>query len=102
MGWVRFSSEDWKASIDAMEKSDSLTTTPDVGQRFRLAMAYWHLDRQDVARQCYDSAVERMEKVGPTNASLMNGRAEAAQLLGEAEETAKANKTKPEKFLPDD
>jgi hypothetical protein len=45
-------------------------------------MAHWQLGEKDKAGQCYDMAVEWMDKNNPKNEQLARFRAEAEELLG--------------------
>jgi serine/threonine protein kinase/lipopolysaccharide biosynthesis regulator YciM len=82
LGWVRFRSGDWQASIDAMAKNNELLKQPDIAQSFRLAIAHWRLGQTGEAHQWYEIAVELMEQSDPKDARLISARAEAAELLG--------------------
>jgi tetratricopeptide (TPR) repeat protein len=84
LGWAHYRSGDWKASIEALEKSCALQDNPkggDAGKWFFLAMAHCHLGEKDRARELYDRAVEWMDKNQPRNEELRRFRTEAAQLL---------------------
>jgi uncharacterized protein HemY len=77
---------DWPAAAAALEKSRSLRDGDDPEDLFFRAMTCWQLGNKDQARQCYDRAVQLMEKQ-PTHykgrlEDLRRFRAEAAELLG--------------------
>ena len=85
LGWAHYRSGDWKASIEALEKSMASQKRPKEGdsyQWFFLAMAHWQLRNNQEARNWYDRAVEWMNKNQPKNQELRRFRAEAAELLG--------------------
>ncbi len=85
LGWAHFRMRDWKASIDAQEKSCALQQDPKGGdswQWFCLAMAHWELGQKEVARKWYDQAAAWMDRNQPEHQDLRRFRAEAAALLG--------------------
>jgi uncharacterized protein HemY len=85
LGWGHYRAGDWKASVEALEKSCAKQGAPESGdayQWFFLAMAHWQLGAKDKAREFYDQAVQWMDKNQPTNEELLRFRAEAAELLG--------------------
>jgi superkiller protein 3 len=85
LGWAHYRTGDWKASIEALEKSCALQNNPkggDAGQWFPLAMAHWQLGHKEEACKWYDQAVQWMDKNQPKNEELRRYRAEAAELLG--------------------
>ena len=55
---------------------------------FFLAMAHHQLGQKDAAREWYEKAVQRMEKIAPHDALLLRLRAEAAALIGVSERDA--------------
>ena len=84
LGWAHFRMRDWKASIDALEKSCALQQDPkggDAWQWFCLAMAHRELGQKEVARKWYDQAAVWMDKNQPEHQELRRFRAEAAALL---------------------
>jgi tetratricopeptide (TPR) repeat protein len=84
LGWAHYRTGDWRASVEALEKSCALQDNPKGGDSFQwffLAMAHWQLGAKDKARELYDRAVEWMDKNQPKNEELRRFRAEAAQLL---------------------
>src|SRR5262249_4505609 len=85
LGWAHYRAGDWKASIEALEKSCALDDSPkggDAGQWLFLAMAYWKLGEKEKAREWYDRAAEWTDKHAPNNKDYPRFRAEAAELLG--------------------
>jgi tetratricopeptide (TPR) repeat protein len=96
LGVALYRTGDWKAAIEALEKSEVLA--PDKNLAFDglfLAMAHWQLGRRDEARLWYDRAVQWMDKHVPNHRELRRFRAEAAALLGLPEPTAPARKEVP-------
>jgi tetratricopeptide (TPR) repeat protein len=87
LGVAQYRAGHWEAAIEALEKTYKLQ----VGQWFNhngffLAMAHWQLGHKEEARRQYDKSVEWMEKYKPADEKLKRFRAEAAELLGIAEE----------------
>jgi tetratricopeptide (TPR) repeat protein/serine/threonine protein kinase len=82
VGWASYRTGDWKASIEALEKSCALQSDSggDAFQWFFLAMAHWQLGEKDRARQWYDRAVAWMDRHAPNDGNLRSFRAEAAEL----------------------
>jgi tetratricopeptide (TPR) repeat protein/cell division protein FtsB len=81
LGIAQYVAGDYKAAIDALNKSMELSQGGDANDWFFLAMARWRLDDKKDARQWYDRAVEWMEKNEPRNEELGRFRAEAEKLL---------------------
>jgi tetratricopeptide (TPR) repeat protein len=106
LGWVQYRAGDWKASIEALEKSCKLQEggTGDCCQWFVLALDHWKLaNEKDLpaperirhraeAHRWYEQAVKQIDTWGPGGSSVMQAtrafRAEAAVLL-EAKEKGK-------------
>ena len=82
LGAAHYRLGDWKATIAAFEKANTLFSGGGSNEWFFLAMARWQLGEKDVARRAYDRAVQWMEKYHPTNRDLGRLRSEAAELLG--------------------
>src|SRR5262249_41222889 len=72
LGWAHYRAGDWKASIEALEKSCALDNPKggDSAQWFFLAMAHWQLGEQDKAREWYGRAVQWMDKNKPRDETL--------------------------------
>jgi tetratricopeptide (TPR) repeat protein len=93
LGVAQYRAGQWQAAIESLEKSIELVAGEDIQggaageswNAFFLAMAHQRLGHRDEARQCYDQAVEWMEKYEPNHMELLRFRAEAAELLGIAE-----------------
>jgi tetratricopeptide (TPR) repeat protein len=94
----RYRAGDWKAAIEALEKSMKLRQDGDSFDWFFRAMAHCHLGRQDEARKWYDKAVDWMEKNQPNDEELSRFRAEARELLGMTEK--KDERKQPVSSLP--
>jgi tetratricopeptide (TPR) repeat protein len=87
LGWAHYRAGNWKASIEALEKSCALQENPkggDPGQWFFRAMSHWQLGEKDKARQWYDKATAWLEKEAPDNDELRGFQGEAAELMGMA------------------
>jgi tetratricopeptide (TPR) repeat protein len=92
LGIARYRESQWQEARSAFDKSLQLGTNsqggelpwPDAIDWFFLAMSNWQLGQKEQARQCYDRAVQGMEK-GQTwqtdVAQLHRFRAEAEELL---------------------
>jgi tetratricopeptide (TPR) repeat protein len=85
LGWAEYRMGNWKASIEALEKSRKLQANRvgDEWQWLFLAMAHWQLGRQDDARRWYYRSVLYMEKHRIKASEPQQFRAEAEALLGE-------------------
>jgi tetratricopeptide (TPR) repeat protein len=83
---AHYSAGDWKAAIEALKKSMELRKGGDSFDWFFLAMAHWQLGEKEQARKWYDQAVQWMQKHAPQDADLKHFRAEAATLLGVADQ----------------
>ena len=86
LGWARYRAGDWKASIEALEKSCALQHDPTGGNAFQwffLAMARWQLGEKDTAREWYDKAVKWADasEKEKGNTDLFRFRAEAEKLI---------------------
>jgi serine/threonine protein kinase/tetratricopeptide (TPR) repeat protein len=77
-GAAQYRAKDWKAAIEALEKSMELRNGGDSFDWFFVAMTHWQLGEKAKARQWLDRAVERMW----LNEELWRFRAEAAALMG--------------------
>jgi tetratricopeptide (TPR) repeat protein len=83
LGAGQYRSGDWKAAIDALNKSIQLRKGEgDSWKSFFLAMAYWQLGEKKKARDFYDQAVVWMAEHDPQADELKRLRGEAAELLG--------------------
>jgi tetratricopeptide (TPR) repeat protein len=82
VGAAYYAAGDWKAAIDALNKSIELRNGGDSFDWFFLSMAHRHLGDKKEARKWYDRAIEWMEKNKPKNEELVHFRAEAEKLLG--------------------
>jgi superkiller protein 3 len=84
LGWALHRGGNWKASIEALEKSIALETSPDgrnVPQWFFLAMANWQLGDRVAARKWYDQAAEWTDKNQPNNQELRRLQVEVEALM---------------------
>jgi Flp pilus assembly protein TadD len=82
LGAAHYRVEEWKAAIEALEKSRQLVREAELSfDAFFLAMAHWQLGAKTEARTHYDQAVRWMEKNDPQNEELRRFRAEAEELL---------------------
>jgi Tfp pilus assembly protein PilF len=88
LGIARYRAGQWKAAVEALEKSIELEHQGDAVHFFFLAMSHWQLAEQDKARKFYEQAVAWMEKNAPDHEMLIRFRLEAAELLGVSEAKA--------------
>jgi serine/threonine protein kinase/Tfp pilus assembly protein PilF len=83
LGVAYYRTEDWKNSVAALEKSESLAPGGSLGgvNGFFLTMAYWKLGEKDKARERYERAAQWSDKNQPNNETIRRFRAEAAETL---------------------
>jgi superkiller protein 3 len=84
LGWAHYRAGNWKASIEALEKSIALEANSSGGtaaQWFFLAMANFQLGDPEAARRWYGPAVEWTSRNQPQNQELRQMRAEAEALM---------------------
>ncbi len=82
LGWVQYRAGNWKASIEALEKSSKLQDggMGDYGQWIVMSLAHWKIANQkDLPEQERDRHIE-LERVWPEQ--LRRFRAEAEELMG--------------------
>jgi tetratricopeptide (TPR) repeat protein len=82
LGVAQYRAGDFKAAIEALNKSMELRKGGDSFDWFFLAMAHWRLDKKDEARKWYERAVQWMEKYHRDNEELRRFRAEAEEMPG--------------------
>jgi serine/threonine-protein kinase len=84
LGMAYCRAKEWKAAVEAVEKSNELTGTRpwSVSGAFCLAIAHWHLGHKEQARSWYDRAVASLAKHPAPNANDRRLRAEAEKLIG--------------------
>jgi eukaryotic-like serine/threonine-protein kinase len=97
LGWVQYRAGNWKASIEALEKSCELEKGGDCGQWIVMCLAHWkwanekELPEQErgrhqaEARRCYERAIQQIDGHPGLNDSVGQAirafRAEAGKLL---------------------
>jgi serine/threonine-protein kinase len=82
LGVAEYRVENWKAAIEALEKSEELTPGKFFAwNAFFLATAHWRLGEKEQARKEYEQAVQWMEKKHPKDEELRRFRTEAEELL---------------------
>jgi eukaryotic-like serine/threonine-protein kinase len=86
LGMAYYRAGNWKAAIEALDKSMQLRKGGDSFDWYFLAMAHWQLGEKDKARQRYEQAVQWREKNQPTNDELRRFQAEAAEVVKEKEQ----------------
>ena len=99
LGIARYRESQWQEARTAFDKSLQLGTDSSGGafryadaiDWFFLAMSNWQLGQKDEARQCYDRAVQGMEKVQTWQTDVNQLR----RFQAEAEELLKINDEKP-------
>jgi eukaryotic-like serine/threonine-protein kinase len=98
LGWIQYRAGNWKACIEALEKSCKLQNPGDCGQWIVMSLAHGKLaNEKDLpeqerdrhtseAHRWYDEAVKQINTWGPVGDSVNQAtrafRAEAAELLG--------------------
>jgi len=87
LGAAQYRARNWKAAIEALEKSMGLSKGGDSHDWFFLGMAYWKLGNKKQGRLWYDKALEWMDENAPYSLDLRHLRAEAAEVLGIKEQT---------------
>jgi tetratricopeptide (TPR) repeat protein len=96
LGAAQYRAGNWDAAVDALTTSMKLHGGKHFSHdSFFLAMVQWRLGKKDEAHRWYDKAVEWMEKNKPDDEELTRFRAEAAELLGVAQEPEKADDSQP-------
>jgi tetratricopeptide (TPR) repeat protein len=88
LGAAQYRAGDWKACVAALDRARPPGEGGDGAACFFLAMARWQLGDKEQARRCYERAVRWMELNRPQDKQLARFRAEAAALLGSADQTA--------------
>jgi serine/threonine-protein kinase len=84
LGWAYYRTGDWKAGIEALEKSVALQDKPAGGDPYQwyfLAMAHWRLGHKDAARKWYAQATRYQEEHAPGDEGMRSFQAEAAVLM---------------------
>jgi eukaryotic-like serine/threonine-protein kinase len=97
LGLARYRAGDWKSAAAALEKARELRQGADGADGFFLAMAYWRLGEKERAREVYDRVRLWAEKNKPNDVDAHRFRAEAAALLGMADEPGPAEQPEPAK-----
>ena len=82
LGVAHYRAGDWKAAIEALEKSMKLRNGGDRSDWFFLAMSHEKLGEKEKARQWYDRATHWMGKNSGSDQEIGRFRSEAAELLG--------------------
>lgn len=83
LGVAQYRARAWKDAIGTLMRADDLGGGRSFSHNaFFIAMAHWELGQKEQARKWYTPALVWMEKHAPTNAELIDFRAEAASLLG--------------------
>jgi WD40 repeat protein len=81
LGVARYRTNDWKASLEALDTSSTLRRGGDSRNGFFRSMVYWQLGNKDEARRWYDRAVGWMDNDQMQNEELQRFRSEAEELL---------------------
>ncbi len=92
LGLAHYRGGDWKAAIQAFEKSMQLEAGDNPAPWLFLAMACWQNGEREKARSWYDKAIQGMEKNKSQDEELGRFRAEAAVLLCITEHAAATGK----------
>ncbi len=98
LGVAHYRAGDWKAAIDALERSEKFQPGAMLGfNGFFLAMAHLQLGHQDEARSWYERACAWTEKRRPENEELRRFRDEAAEILKLARKVPPTDDSSPKK-----
>jgi uncharacterized protein HemY len=81
LGAAYYRAGQWQDALDTLSKAEPLPIAS-IDKFFFLAMAHAKLGHKLQARQCYDQAVQLMEKHRPHDWGLRSFREEAEQVLG--------------------
>jgi serine/threonine-protein kinase len=81
LGVAHYRAGHWKEAAAALTRSMQLGCGGNAYNGFFLAMAHWQLGEKAKARQCFDQAVQWVDKNMPRSKELGRFRAEAAELL---------------------
>jgi tetratricopeptide (TPR) repeat protein len=81
LGVALYRAGDWKAAIEALEKSREMKTGGDAFDLFFLAMARWQNGEPTAARAFYDKAIAAMDAKRSNDRELIRFRAEADALI---------------------
>jgi tetratricopeptide (TPR) repeat protein len=81
LGAARYRAGNWKAAIEALDKSRELRNGGDAFDFFFLSMAHWQQGSKDEARKWYAKSVEWMDQNAKDNDELRRFRSEAEELL---------------------
>jgi tetratricopeptide (TPR) repeat protein len=99
LGVARCRAGQWKEAVADLEKATRLPPDPNNtslrASQFVLAMAQWQSGDKEKAGKTFSKAVEWMDQHRPEDAELRRFRAEAAALLGIADERNAPGKDKP-------
>jgi serine/threonine protein kinase/tetratricopeptide (TPR) repeat protein len=82
LGVARYRNGDWNGTIAAMKKASQMNGGTDAGDFLFMAMAYWHLEKREPARDSFQKAVRLIQKESHPNQEWQQFRAEAEALLG--------------------
>jgi tetratricopeptide (TPR) repeat protein len=82
LGVTQYRAGQWRAALEALNRSRELHQVGTRSRCFFLAMAHGKLGEKDQARQWYDRACAGMRKDEPGYLRLVRYRAEAAAVLG--------------------
>ena len=100
LGVAYYRNRDWKSAVKALEKASELNSGGHATTWFFMAMAHWQSGQKDQARGWYDKAAAWMQKNKPRGGELLRFRAEAAALLGVADQPAPTGEKKEEDRTP--
>jgi tetratricopeptide (TPR) repeat protein len=101
LGAAHYLAGHWPEAVAALEKAGQLRRGDSATDGFFLAMAHWQLGHKDEAGSYFHKAVAWMDKHQPKNEELRRFRAEAAALLGIADNPKDSDKGKPAETADD-
>ena len=85
LGVARYRAGQWQASVESLEKADSMIPTGDREHRMFLAMAHWQLGNQEIARKTDAEGAAWIDANRKDDAEQRRFREEAEQLMALSE-----------------
>ena len=96
IGAVFYRAGEWKAAVDALDKSVKSSNGGNGEDYFFLAMAHWQLGEKDMARDLYDRAVKWRRENETANQELSRLDVEAKKLMQSDPAAKDPNESRPD------